>query len=414
MVKSVLVLGAGMIGVSTAIHLRERGLDVVLVDRKAAGQETSYGNAGLIQREATRPYAFPMNARDLVDVALARNNDVHYSIGALPALAGRLSAYARNSLPGPYGRIVPPWRALIETCLTEHTRFIDATNSWDLVTQGGWRSGFRSEGRDFDAAREDAITRVREDGLSVDIEDSRTLASREPALIRAMAGSIWWKDAWAVSNPGELVARYARHFTAIGGAIAFGDAATLDRTASGWSVRTPDGVLNAEATVVALGPWSDDLAKRLGYSFPLFVKRGYHRHYTCTAMPAIPMLDVEHGVMIAPMQAGLRLTTGAEFLPRDDAPSPVQLDVAERGVREIFALGAGVEATPWLGSRPVMPDMLPNIGAAPRDPSLWFHFGHAHQGFTLGPSSGRLLAELMTGETPFVDPTPYAPARWLD
>ncbi|NVN11860.1 NAD(P)/FAD-dependent oxidoreductase, partial [Nguyenibacter vanlangensis] len=75
-------------------------------------------------------------------------------------------------------------------------------------------------------------------------------------------------------------------------------------------------------------------------------------------------------------------------------------------------LGAAVEAQPWRGARPCMPDMLPVIGPAWNHPGLWFHFGHAHQGFTLGPTTGRLCAEMMNGETPFIDPAPYSPARF--
>jgi D-amino-acid dehydrogenase len=124
------------------------------------------------------------------------------------------------------------------------------------------------------------------------------------------------------------------------------------------------------------------------------------------------MLDVANGVMLAPMARGLRLTTGAEFARRDARATPVQLDHAERSTRRLVDLGDGVEAEPWLGARPCTVDMKPVIGPAPRHPGLWFNFGHAHQGFTLGPATGRLLAEMMDGETPFTDPAPYLPSRF--
>jgi len=408
-----MVLGAGMVGICTAIHLLRRGFDVALVDRRGAGQETSYGNAGLIQREATRPYAFPTDLQDLRDVALARNNDVHYALGALPGLSGRLARYAVNSTPWRYRRVFPRWRTLIETCQAEHKPLLDESESWDLVTRGGWRLGFRTDGRDFDAARRDAETRIAEDGLAIEIEDSQTLAAREPALRRPMAGAVWWKDAWAVNDPGGLAGRYFEIFLSLGGQFVRGDATNLAQTAGGWRVRTPDGVIEAAQCVVALGPWSDVIARPLGYRFPLFVKRGYHAHHASAAMPSVPMLDSDYGVMIAPMRQGLRLTTGAEFLPRDAAPTPVQLAVAQSRVGDLFDLGEMLDPAPWLGCRPMLPDMLPNIGPAPRHSGLWFNFGHGHQGFTLGPSSGRLLADLIAGETPMVNPQPYRPDRWF-
>ena len=116
--------------------------------------------------------------------------------------------------------------------------------------------------------------------------------------------------------------------------------------------------------------------------------------------------------MLAPMKRGLRLTTGAEFAALDAPATPVQLAQAERSTRQLFELGAGVEPQPWLGARPCTVDMKPVIGAAPRHAGLWFNFGHAHQGFTLGPASGRLLAELIGGEAPYVDPAPFSPRRF--
>ena len=124
------------------------------------------------------------------------------------------------------------------------------------------------------------------------------------------------------------------------------------------------------------------------------------------------MLDAQNGYVLTPMLGGIRLTTGAEFAPRDAPPSPVQLAKAEPLAREIFPLAARVDAQPWLGRRPCLPDMLPIIGQAPRHKGLWFDFGHHHLGFTIGPVSGRLLAEMMTGEETFTNPAPYRAERF--
>ena len=179
-----------------------------------------------------------------------------------------------------------------------------------------------------------------------------------------------------------------------------------------WSWRSGDGMVGARQAVVALGPWSPDLLKRFGYRFPMIRKRGYHRHYAGGSGLDLPLRDVACGYVIAPMRKGLRITTGAELAFPDDDSNPVQLARAERAAREIIDLGGPVEAEPWFGTRPCMPDMLPVLGAAPRHEGLWMHFGHGHQGFTLGPVTGRILAELMSGETPSVDPSAYRPDRF--
>ena len=171
---------------------------------------------------------------------------------------------------------------------------------------------------------------------------------------------------------------------------------------------------DARDAIVALGPWSDALARRFGYKLPFFVKRGYHMHYAPRGNAGLsrPVLDYERGYLVTPMARGLRLTTGAEFARLEDPPSSAHLDRVEPHAREIYPLAERRDAEPWMGSRPCLPDMLPVIGAAARHTGLWFDFAHQHLGLTLGPISGRLLAQMMTGETPFADPAPYAPGRF--
>ncbi len=166
--------------------------------------------------------------------------------------------------------------------------------------------------------------------------------------------------------------------------------------------------------VIALGAHADEVTRRFGYAPPLFGKRGYHVHFRLAgnAVQNHTMVDTEAGFVLAPMRAGIRLTTGAEFARVDEAPTPVQLTRAEPLARALMPLAERIEQAPWMGVRPCLPDMLPAIGRLPDQAGAWCAFGHAHQGFTLGPTTGRLLAEMMDGETPFIDPVPYDPSRF--
>lgn len=411
MSSEILVLGAGMVGVSTALALRQRGHHVTLVDRKAPGLETSYGNAGLIQREAVMPYAFPRDLRTLAGVALGRGNDVHYQLPAMPALAPRLLRYWANSAPAAYAPLAQAYGQLIAHCLSEHAGWVEKAGAQDLVKRQGWVRGFL-EPAGFDEACGQALQIAREHALGCEVLDSSALGRLMPALRRPLAGGIHWTDPWAVSDPGELVARYARLLQSMGGEVVRAEVQSLQPLGAGWQVQTHDSVLQAAQVVLAFGPWADGATRALGYRLPLFVKRGYHRHYAMDKPLPMPLLVTEPGFMLAPMARGLRITTGAEFAAQDAPPSPVQLAQAERMARGLLDLGEGVEAQPWLGARPCTVDMNPVIGAAPRHPGLWFNFGHGHQGFTLGPASGRLLAELISGEAPFLDPQPYSPQRF--
>ncbi|MXN76302.1 FAD-dependent oxidoreductase [Burkholderia sp. 4701] len=410
-----LVLGGGMIGVSVAVHLQQRGLSVALVDRKAPGNETSFGNAGLIQREGVYPYAFPRGFGTLLKYACNRSPDVRYHAAAMPKLAPFLYRYWRNSHPARHAAIARAYAPLIEHCVTEHRALIDAAGAGALLRDGGWLKVFRR------AATRDAETRNAERwraeyGVTFDALDAAGLRDAEPFLSKDLIGALRYTGSDSIRDPHALVTAYARHFERLGGRIVTGDALTLAHDPGhGWRVDTAEGPLDAHAAVVALGPWSDLLCERLGYRLPLAVKRGYHMHYA--AQPGVrlnrPVLDADSGFLIAPMTRGIRLTTGAELGLRDTPATPTQLAAVEPVARRLFPLGARVDGVPWLGRRPCTPDMLPVIGAAPRHRDLWFAFGHAHHGFTLGPVTGRLLADLVMGTSPFVDPAPFRVERFL-
>ena len=203
-------------------------------------------------------------------------------------------------------------------------------------------------------------------------------------------------------------------FSRRGGRFVKGDARTLQQEEGGWRVATELGIVTAREAVVAMGPWSDLVFKPLGYRFPLGVKRGYHVHLTPRGNARLQhaVLDADRGYLLAPMNRGIRLTTGAEFARRDAPPSPVQIAQTLPVARALFPLGDTIEPQPWMGARPCLPDMLPLIGRAPRHPGLWFDFGHQHHGLTLGPVTGRLLAEMMTGEQPLTDPRPFSAERF--
>ena len=411
MTSSILVLGAGMVGTCTALHLQQRGFEVTLVDRRAPGLETSFGNAGLIQQEAVEPYAFPREPGFLMNVALGRGAEVHWHARGLWQMAGSLLRYLQHSHPKRHAQATEAYSRLIAHATDEHDPLMVAAGAQELVTREGFRFVFRTAKALDEAAQRADDLRLRF-GVRSEVENTAQLVQSEPALRASLAGAVHWLDPWAVNNPGALVQRYADLFVARGGRVLTGDAASLQPQGAGWSVLTTEGRVDAEQVVLALGPWADGLIRTLGYHFPLFIKRGYHQHYRSPAQLRQPVLDAECGYVLAPMQRGLRLTTGAEFAPIDAPPTPVQVAKAEVLARELVNLGDALPEPPWLGARPCTADMLPVMGPAPCHKGLWFNFGHAHQGFTLGPVSGRLLAEMISAEDTLLDPTPYRPARF--
>ena len=409
----IVVLGAGIVGICVALHLQKRSRSVVLVDRRGAAEETSFGNAGLIQREGVYPYGFPHDFGALFRYGLNRTIDAHYHPSALPRIAPFLWKYWRHSRPARHAEQARRYSKLIEHCVSEHQALAAGAGVADLLRPSGWMKVFRTA-RERDRRFAEAERWHRDFAINYRALDAQTLQAREPHLAPVLVGALHWTDPVSVDDPQGLALAYLRAFERLGGRFVQGNAASLEADAAGWKLRTSEGPLASPVAVIALGPWAEVLTRSLGYDLPLAVKRGYHMHYR-TAGAAIlntPMLDTERGYFLAPMRRGIRLTTGAEFALRDAIRTPVQLGRAEPIARDLFPLAERLDAEPWMGARPCTPDMLPVIGRAPRHANLWFAFGHAHHGLTLGAVTGRLIAEMVTGETPFVDPAPYSAARF--
>jgi D-amino-acid dehydrogenase len=409
----VVVLGAGIVGVAAALHLQAKGRMVTLVDRVAsAASETSAGNSGIIQSEAVFPYMFPRGASEIARAALGRDPRVRIRYASLASIALWLTRYFLAS--SPRGRLASAMamRGLVAHCLAEHLALAEPAGARGLLRGGGWIKAYRTA-RGRDIAFKD-MEETKPFGMPSVALNREQLLALEPYLSEVVTGGAHFTEPLTSSDPQALTQAYARLLVARGGRFVAGDALSLRQSGADWTLTTADGPLQAAAAVVALGPWSNDLAASFGYRFPFGVKRGYHMHYRASGDAALsrPVLDLERGYLLTPMARGVRLTTGAEFARRDDPPSSAHLDLLEPFGREMFPLGERLDPQPWLGRRPCLPDMLPVIGPAPRHKGLWFDFGHQHLGLTLGPVSGLLLAQMMSGETPIVDPTPFRAERF--
>ncbi|MDW7748806.1 FAD-binding oxidoreductase [Halomonas sp.] len=413
MAREIVVMGAGIVGVSVAWYLAKRGHSVTLVDRREPGRETSFGNAGIIQREAVQPYPFPRDLATMLRVLPNRQVDIRYRPGGMVQAAGPLLQYWQNSSPKRYARIVPEYASLICLSLEAHAPMVEAAGADALVRREGWLEVYRT--REAMSARlRDAEANAERFGVRYRVLDASELAILEPDLSDELVGAIHWEQPWTVADPGALVQAYARSFEAEGGRVVQADVTDVARQGAGWRVATSEGALDAEQVVMAMGPWSREWLSSLGLDIPLFVKRGYHMHYGSTGAARLGhwVMDAEVGYLLAPMQAGIRLTTGAELERLEAPPHLAQLAAAERVAKKLFPLGERLDPEPWKGARPCTPDMKPVIGPAPGQEGLWLALGHGHQGFTLGPATGRLLAQMMEGENPEIDMAPFRADRF--
>ncbi len=408
-----MVLGGGIVGVSVALQLARRGLSVALVERAGVGEQTSYGNSGVIEGSTVLPPAFPASFSALLRVALKRASEANYHLSFLPQLAPWLVAFRAASQPKQIVETARLNRPLFASALAEHETLMQEAGATRYLRKNGWMKLYRSEDafnvlrREFDLAQEF--------GLPLEQLDAAGAQALEPSLNPVFSRAVFWPKAASLSNPLAVTQAYAARFSALGGVTLNGDARSLHRAGNSWRVESNEGALDSAEAVVALGPWAPDVLEPLGIKLPMGIKRGYHRHFRGAGNAALsrPVVDVDFGYLITPMEQGIRLTTGAEFAARDAKPTPVQFDRLMPRARSLFALGERADDLTWMGSRPCFPDSRAVIGRAPGQSGLWLAIGHAHWGLTLGPATGRLLADMIGGQTPYIDPAPFRAERFL-
>ena len=409
-----IVLGAGIVGTSIAVHLAKRGVAVALVDRGGPGEGTSYGNTGIIEGNTIFPAAFPSHWSALLRIALKRSPEANYHLTFLPKVAPWLLAFRAASQPARLVETAQIMRPLLARAVAEHEALSAEAGAEQYLRHTGWLKLYRSDqsfaaqARELELAASFGIANVPLDG-----DAARAL---EPSLAPVFRHAVHWTGAVSVSNPLALTRAYAARFAALGGLALHrrcAHAASRRRPLARRYRRRPARCRRRRGRARTVDAGSarsarhQTAARGQARLSPPFPRR--------RAMPALsrPVLDADNGYCLAPMEQGIRLTTGAEFAARDAPPTPVQFDRLLPAARELFPLGEAVEPQPWLGARPCFADSRPVIGARRARRGLWLACGHGHWGLTLGPATGRLIAEMMTGATPFCDPAPYAAERFL-
>ena len=409
----VIVIGAGMVGTSIAWHLQKNNSKVLMLDRKLPGLETSYGNAGLIQREAIHIHPFPRQITEMFRVLPNQGTDIRYRVPAILRYHQALLQYWKYSSPASVKQIESEWQTLIAHCTSEHQKMIEASGADELITRDGWLQLHRSA-ETLKAAADTAIL-DRQQGVKHKVLSLKELKALEPnANFDGFVGAIHWLNSWQVSNPSYLVKAYAKSFEEMNGTILERDVTDIQPENDGWKVTTTSDTYYSDKLVIAAGPWSNELIKPLGYDLPLFPMRGYHQHFKLHDKNTIhhSMFDMDKGFVMGPMQQGIRITTGAEMTTMNAPKNFGQLNTVLKLARKILPLEDAVESEAWAGSRPCMPDMKPVIGPAGNHENLWFAFGHSHQGFTLGPITGRLVEELIHDKPLTVDVEPFNAQRF--
>lgn len=412
--KKIVVVGGGIVGITSALELQRRGHQVTLLDPKQPGRETSYGNSGLLSGASVSIINNPGLMRQLPKLLRNRGTKLRYSpLFVLKNIIWVLR-FLSHCTQRHYLHAARSLRALQVLSLDIHKALIVDAGADELLRPTGWLKVFRSEAsfKAYDLERQ-ALDHT---GVPYTVYTGEELSQLEPGLKHDYFAGVLLEDACSLASPGALCDAYVALLTHAGGTVKTGAAKRLEKLPGGrWAVVLADGSTEeADELILAAGPWSPDIAATAGYKIPMRWERGYHVHLDPRdgKVPSRAVHDVDGGYVMSPQQLGVRVTSGVELTHRDAPPNYAQIEAAAALARDAAGLGEAVEETPWMGRRPTLVDSLPMIGKAPNHDGLWFNFGHQHTGLCMSAGSARVLSDLMEHKTPPIDVAAFRPDRF--
>ena len=410
----VTVLGAGIVGICTALFLRQRGVSVQLLDREPPGEGCSRGNAGVLSSWSCEPMSRPETWRLIPRWALDPLGPMALKLGYLPRLVPWLLRFARA------GRSVKQIRALSDAMFTLnqstvelYRKLLAGTGREDLVRDSDYIFVSRRRGA-FDLGA--LGWRLRsERGAPIETLTGDKARAIEPALSSEYVCGLRIRSQGRTTNPGRLAQVLAER--ALSEGVTFRQAtvhALRPDQDGGTQLETDDGILDATRLVIAAGAWSARLVRGLGIRIPLEGERGYHMQF---ADPGIELHnsvnDYDRQFVASSMEEGVRLAGTSEFNGLEAPPDWRRAELLGRLAKKMLPDLRVERGRRWMGHRPASPDSVPFIGPVPGHPGVYLACGHGHLGLTGAPMTGQIVAGLVTGERMNVDVSPYRLDRFV-
>ncbi len=407
------VIGAGIVGVSTALWLARDGHEVTVFDRVDPGDpaQASYGNAGLLARSMIVQVPTPGLLRAVPKMLFGTDGPLFLKWRYLPRLMPWLVPFLRTGDEASVRRTAAALSDLLFDAVDQHRAIARGTAAEPFIATGEYtflyrnRAAYLAEALDFDIRREH--------GFTWDELDRAALLERDPALgPEAGYGATMHDHGW-ITDPAAYVAALFDACRALGAAFIRAEVDAIRPDGQGAQITYNGEEHHFDQAVIASGAWSRKLAESLGHRIPLETERGYHvMLQNPSHRPPQPYLIGAAKFGITPMAQGLRCAGLVEFGGLDALPSTAPTDLFRRTIRRLYPGIEWQDETIWMGHRPSTIDSLPMIGQSARAKGIHFAFGAQHIGMTSGPKTGRLIADHIAGKTPNIDMTPFKSDRF--
>ena len=406
----ILVVGAGIVGLSSALFLQRDGHRVTIVDPREPGRGTSFGNAGGLVVSSAPPLGMPGFWRSIPKLLFKPRAPVKLRWAYAPRIAPWLFDLLRASRPDRVERQAAAIAALGDAVAPAWRTLSAQAGLQDLLAPRGWLKVYETQ-QAFDAAAEERALALRH-GRKIELLNADELRQLEPNLAPIFCRAAFDSESNFLLNPIRMTTGLAAAFRAAGGEILQDTAEAIESADGGLALRCGQSAKPCDRIVVAAGAWSKPLVAGLGVRPRLDSERGYHLMLTPPEKNLQrPVIYGDNFFALSPMEQGLRLASGVEFGGLTAPPDYSRVESLLTHARRMLPGLSGDIQSRWLGFRPSHPDSLPVIGPTPRRSEVICAYGHGHLGMTQGPATGRIVADLVAGRDPGLDMAPYAADR---
>ena len=407
----IIVIGAGINGISTAIWLQRAGYRVILMDKGKPGMGASYGNAGLIAQWAVTPVTTSDLWKSIPNYLLNPNAPFFLKWGYLPRLTPWLIKYLSYATDNSARKIASDLAPILCDAVDQHKSLTRGTGVDKWITDSKFNYAYKAH-KDFE---HDAFSweMKAQAGFKPTVLTGEQVKEEEPILGPAFQCLAVLEGHGHITDPGQYIAELTDYFVAQGGQFIEAEVRDFKMTNNHiTAVLTDHGAFECSHAVLTAGIWSKDLMRKLGLKVPMETERGYHVIYeNPSEMPRNPMMITTGKFGVNPMGNALRCAGTVELGDHHADPSKGPLRLIRKYAKEAFPNLTYSGTQEWMGFRPSTPDSLPLIGELEKS-GIYVGFGHQHVGLTAGPKTGRLIAQMISGNVPNIDMSPYAPERY--
>lgn len=411
--KTVAIVGAGIVGVSTAIWLQRAGHKVILIDRSGPAEGASFGNGGVLASSSIVPVTGPGLLAKAPKMLFSANQPLFLKWGYLPRLLPWLVKYLGHANAKDAAHAAAALTPIIGDSLADHQALSDGTGAEKWVIPSDYLFIYKDRAHFEGEAFGWALRATN--GFEWEELEGEAFKQYDPAFGPDLQFAARLKNHGRITDPGQYVKDLAAYMERQGGQFIKADIADFAQEngkVTGVQIKG-HAVIPCDTVVVAAGVWSGPLAKKLGLSVPLEAERGYHiEFWNPSFMPRTPVMVASGKFVATPMEGRLRLAGVVEFGGLDAPASKAPLELLRKNARMAFPGLTWSEETEWMGHRPATVDSIPVIGEVPGLSGVFTGFGHQHIGLTGGPKTGRILAQLISGQQPNIDLSVYSPARY--